>query len=171
MNIKVLIPPVVALFAITGCTNRTLLTGMERPGAVGKPVVTPQVQVWFCKARGDNLDFVAASRRNESGDKLEYSVKELLAGPTTEEQQIGYTSEIPRGTILLGVKNLGDGSVDLNLSKRFASGGGSDSFETRIDQLSRTVAAAAGSRKVYLSVEGQRITTTGEGLEIKQPIN
>jgi spore germination protein GerM len=180
MHISRVIPQVVAqVIALTaivsfvsGCTERTVLTGMEKRGGVGKEVVPPaRVQVWFCKADGDDLNYVAANRPPSGEDKLAYSVKELLAGPNAEEQQIGITTEIPRGTILLGVKDLGAGQVDLNLSKRFGSGGGSDSFETRIDQLTKTVAAAAGGRKVFLSVEGERLTTTGEGLEIKQPIN
>ena len=45
-------------------------------------------------------------------------------------------------------------------------------METRLEQLSRTVADAAGQSKVFLSVEGQRLSTyAGEGLEVKQPIN
>jgi spore germination protein GerM len=179
MNIRQVIPPVVApvlcacalVSTLSGCTERTILNGMEKPGAVGREVAAPHVRIWFCKANGDQLDYVPANRPVTPGDKLEYSVKELLAGPTAEEQQIGIRTEIPRGTILLGLKDLGDGQVDLNLSKRFGSGGGSDSFETRIDQLTKTVAASAGSRRVFLSVEGERLTTTGEGLEIKQPIN
>ena len=99
------------------------------------------------------------------------AVQQLLSGPTETESEAGLSSEIPKGTTLLGVKRA-DGDVELNLSKDFASSGGGTSLETRIEQLSRTVSTLAGSQKVYLDIEGERLSATaGDGLEIKQPIN
>ena len=97
-------------------------------------------------------------------------ISELLYGPTQQEAQAGLGSEIPRGTVLIGVTK-DDGRIELNLSRRFATGG-EDSIATRLEQLRRTVAGAAGNRKVFLDVEGKRLTEAGgEGLEVKQPIN
>ncbi len=104
-------------------------------------------------------------------NKLEDAIRCLLAGPSTEEISRGLGSEIPRGTILLGLSEK-NGAIELNLSRRFASGGGIDSIETRLEQVSRTVRAVAGRKPVYLNVEGKRLNMTpGEGIEIRQPIN
>lgn len=97
-------------------------------------------------------------------------MEELLEGPTAREENAGLGTEIPRGTILIDLKHNAK-NVELNLSRRFASGGGTDSFETRLEQLRRTVASAAEA-PVYLNVEGKRLNVSeGEGIEIKQPIN
>lgn len=130
-----------------------------------------EVQVWFTKVNGTDLELVPVSRRMAQGDALEFAVAELLKGPTSAESDTGIASEIPKGAILLGSTHEGD-SIELNLSKRFASGGGSTSFTTRMEQLARTVKDVAGTSKVYLNVEGQRLLeSSGDGLEVKQPIN
>lgn len=102
-------------------------------------------------------------------EPIKDAVSQLLQGPTKEEADSGLKSEVPAGTVLIGVEKKGN-SVELNLSKRFASGG-VDSIQTRLDQLTATVKDAAGPTKVYLDVEGQRLLTAGEGLEVKQPLN
>lgn len=130
-----------------------------------------EVQVWFTRVKGSDLELVSVTRRITQGNSLEFAVEELLKGPTPAESDTGLASEIPRGAILLGTTQQGD-SVELNLSKRFASGGGSTSFTTRMEQLARTVKEVAGTSKVYLNVEGERLLeASGDGLEVKQPIN
>ncbi len=59
-----------------------------------------------------------------------------------------------KGSVI--IKSKDGGQIELNLSRRFASGGGASSFETRMEQLRRTVSAVAGSKKVYLNIEGER---------------
>ncbi len=152
--------------ALSACTERTILSSHDQ----GKVNVSSGLKIWLVKASKDNWSTVAVNRPLGQGDRLEQAIKELLRGATTEEMQMGLASEIPRGTILLGIKEQ-DNNVELNLSKRFAYGGGSDSLTARIEQLQKTVSAAAGRKKVYLDVEGQRMSMTGEGLEIPQPLN
>jgi spore germination protein GerM len=151
------------VLVLAACT-RTILTGDDTGGG-------DRLTVWFAQQNGEELALVPVTRTFTGGDRLKGAVEELLRGPSDEEIARGLGSEIPRGTILLGIG--GHGSViDVNLSRRFASGGGALSLETRVEQLRRTVADAAGARKVYLAVEGERIyTAAGEGLEIKQPLN
>lgn len=148
---------------VTACT-RTVLSGDEIGGG-------DRLTVWFARQNGEELALVPVTRTFSGGDRLRQAVEELLRGPTDEETARGLGSEIPRGTLLLGVTRHA-GVIDLNLSRRFASGGGALSLATRVEQLRRTVSDAAGARKVYLAVEGERIyTAAGEGLEIKQPLN
>ena len=139
---------------------------------------TPQTQVkpkkkgvvvWFVKAKDEKLDLVPVNRSKTGSDDLKSALDQLLLGPAEAEE--GISSEIPAGTILLGIKEDGD-NVVVDLSKRFTSKGGSLSIQTRLDQLTKTVSDVAKNKKIYLDVEGERLTTLGEeGLEVKQPIN
>jgi len=162
LSAGILLLPIICL---SSCTSRTVLGELVGTGA------TRQIHVWFVRPDGDDLRLVRVNRKSSGSDAFRSAVEELLRGPTSAEARSGIGSEIPRGTIVLDVKEKGCDIV-INLSRRFASGGGSTSLETRLEQLRRTVSEAAGARKVYLDVEGERLSTaTGEGLEIKQPIN
>lgn len=177
-----LILAVVAGSVLAGCNGRMMLHGMHGarhafPSASAgiMPPVAPdprfQVSVWFVKNKLEKLAVVPVTRRVLSGDRLQQAVADLLDGPNQAEEKAGLGSEIPRGTILLGVSRTGN-KVDLNLSRRFAMSGGTTSFETRLEQLKRTVVQSCGQADVYLSVEGKRLNVEeGEGIEIHQPIN
>jgi spore germination protein GerM len=180
-----LIPPVVlscACVLLTSCANRTSLSDGNPPlvgnssatAGGGTSLTNPvngSLHVWFVKPNQDQLQLVSVDRANIGDEPLTGAVKQLLDGPNAEEGKLGLASEIPRGTILLGVKKVGN-DFELNLSHRFAVNAGASSMETRIAQVSKTVAAVAGSHKVYLAIEGQRLTETpGDGLEVKQPLN
>lgn len=149
------------------------------------------VTVWFVRGQreGDKFTFVpvtrayksAAESENATGDALYFALSQLMKGPSGEEAGSGIASEIPRGTVLIAVSNVSarpgansgeKGGLVLDLSKHFVSGGGMESFETRLEQLKRTVNDVAGGEPVYLNVEGQRLTQTpGDGIEVPQPIN
>jgi spore germination protein GerM len=161
----------VSLVLLTSCGGRTILHGTSASHRTHKPASgSKKVTVWFVKPADGSTKLVSVNRPSIGKDKLEAAVEELLEGPTAREEHGGLGTEIPRGTILLDVKRV-PGKVELNLSKRFASGGGTESFETRLEQLRRTVIAAADA-PVYLNVEGKRLNISeGEGIEIRQPIN
>lgn len=165
------------LFActLTSCGNRTFLEEEKKVAAVIKPKdeapAHKPFKVWLVKPSGERLDLVSVDRAAGTKDDLKDAVEELLRGPTPEESGAGVSSEIPRGTVLLGI-NRDQDTIVLNLSHRFATDAGSSSLEMRIEQLKRTVSDLADGKKVYLDIEGERLTTAaGEGLEIKQPIN
>ncbi|MBX3074167.1 GerMN domain-containing protein [Candidatus Obscuribacterales bacterium] len=129
------------------------------------------LKVFFVREANNQLDIVPISRPKYSSDALTGAIEELLQGPDNTEVSKGVGTEIPRGTILLGIKRSGD-NVELNLSKRFAASAGPTSMETRLEQLSRTVKAVEGDVDVYVNIEGERLTaTSADGLEIAQPIN
>ncbi|HEY9786680.1 MAG TPA: GerMN domain-containing protein [Candidatus Obscuribacterales bacterium] len=174
--LNMMLPALCIFLAATtaGCTKRTVLTsygGGAPHSEVRGDILGSSVEVWFVKPSPSGLELVSVKRRAGGADRLSLAVNELLRGPTPEEEQAGLASEIPKGTILLAVRPLDD-DYEIDLSRRFASGGGSSSMETRIEQLRRTVAKVVGTKRVFLNVEGQRLlTAAGEGLEIKQPIN
>jgi spore germination protein GerM len=130
-----------------------------------------QVTVWFVKQTGENLEVVPVSKSKLKSDNMTSAVEALLEGPDDQDRASGIGTEIPGGTILLGIKNEGD-SVELNLSKRFASGGGPTSMETRLEQLAKTVKGVDSSKQLFVNVEGEPLTaTSADGLEISQPID
>jgi len=103
-------------------------------------------------------------------------VGELVNGPSKAEEAEGLGSEVPLGTVLISVANAKDGGIVINLSRHFLAGSGAESFDLRMEQLKRTVndvmAGAGGGEKVFLNVEGERLTeATGDGIDVVQPIN
>ncbi len=128
------------------------------------------VEIYFAKKNGDELDLVAVHRPIRGDNRLNATLEELLRGPTPDEEKSGLLSEIPKGTILLGIKEK-EGECEIDLSKRFSTGSVS-SMQTRLDQLIKTVTPLADDQKIYLDVEGKRLEASSfDGLEIKQPIN
>jgi len=161
---------------IAGCNQREVLTvkANPRPTAEIQPVEPKKqttVRIYFVKEKSGQLEYVPVDRDSEGKDPLNESVSALLAGPTEEEAKSGLASEIPKGTVIIDAKDSAEG-VELNLSKVFASDGGTDSIETRLEQLSKTVTDAVKDKKVYLDVEGNRLSEAGgDGIEVHQPIN
>ncbi|MBX9686348.1 MAG: GerMN domain-containing protein [Candidatus Obscuribacterales bacterium] len=172
------------IITLSSCVHRMILTDISAGSKVKNPAQDRFLKeaakltdreassgVWFVKSNGKEVALVKVKRSAVGKNRIESAVQALLDGPSNQEIQEGLGSEIPRGTVLLGV-NEKSGAIILDLSRRFASGGGIDSIETRLEQLSRTVSSVADQVPVYLNIEGQRLTMTeGEGIEIKQPIN
>lgn len=153
---------------LSSCQGRTILS--EEESTVPREQRFKANSVWFVKTV-DGEPKLTCVKRKLASRNVAGSVQELLSGPTDTELDNGYGSEIPRGTVLLGVRSQGD-AVELDLSHRFATGGGVTSLETRLEQLSRTVKSAEPHKDVYLHIEGKRLAMIGgEGIEVKQPIN
>jgi spore germination protein GerM len=174
MRLLVAAPVVLAVASFTTSCGfeRTVLSSRDVHSQVveQQPSQPAQIRVWFVKNRNDSLQLVPVVRDTTEVDRLKDSINELLRGPSPEEESDGLLSEIPRGTVLIDVKDNGE-DIELNLSRRFSSGGGT-SLDTRLQQLSKTVTEVVGKKRVYLDIEGERLTTAGgDGLEIKQPIN
>lgn len=139
-----------------------------------KAHVSSPADICFTRLRNGEISYVSVKRHGIERDSqdLALAIKLLLDGPTSAELQTGIGSEIPKGTVLLSVRR-SKGAIVLDLSRRFSSGGGLESIESRLEQLARTVRSVAGPNvPVYLNVEGRRLSMTpGEGVEVKQPIN
>jgi spore germination protein GerM len=158
--------------ALSGCTmQRSILTmGGKNDRLTKYQPKFAQVRVWFVRERNGTLNLTPVVRTVATKSMVHDAINELLIGPTDEESADGLSSEIPRGTVLIGVDDSGE-NIELNLSQRFSNGAGT-SLETRLEQLRRTIVDSVTNRKVYLDVEGKRLTeASGEGLEVKQPIN
>jgi len=94
----------------------------------------------------------------------------LLDGPTESEATAGYGSTIPSGTELRGVA-VADGTATVDLSSRFASGGGSLSMLTRVAQVVYTATQFPGVERVAFRLDGVPAAAIGgEGVIVDPPV-
>ncbi len=169
---------------VSACAGRKMVlsegekgfSGQSKP-AVVKPTEPKQnyFPIYFVKLIGNELKYVEVSREYKgpytTTDYVDFVANELMKGPNGTEAADGLATEVPKGAVVIGVNETGKDHT-LNLSKSFVQGGGLDSFEIRMEQLRRTIASAVPKEKVFLDIEGERLTrTVGDGLEVKQPLN
>lgn len=115
---------------------------------------------------------VAPVRRHAAlpGARLSTALEALLVGPTAAERQAGYSSSVPAGTALRSVY-ASAGSVHVDLSAAFASGGGSASVAGRLAQLVYTVTQLDPAAEVTFALDGVTPAVfTGEGLVIDHAV-
>jgi spore germination protein GerM len=109
-------------------------------------------------------------RGRTRADLVAEAVRELLAGPNREELSLGYATEIPAGTRLLGVRVQGK-TAFVNLSREFEKGGGSSSMLARLYQVVYTATHFRGVEDVRIEIEGQaREAMGGEGVLLDVPV-
>ena len=185
-NFQVIVSAVL-LLALYGCGGKrqVLTEGQHGFSGQSKPPVSkgkskekvPQINsfpICFVKLSGEELKYVEVLRDYRgpftSTDYIDFVANELMKGPNGDEAACGLSTEVPKGAVVISVQDRGKEQI-LNLSRSFVMGGGMESFDIRMEQLRRTLAAAGKGHKVYLNIEGERLTrTVGEGLEVQQPI-
>jgi spore germination protein GerM len=127
-------------------------------------------KLYFCRKVGNAGQVVAVNRQTPSTAKLMTAVNALLQGPTPQEQQQGYYTEIPPSVRLLSINKTANGQV-VNVSNAFTTGGGTESMTLRLKQVTQTILAAEPNQPVYLWVNGTPLTVLGgEGIEVPQPL-
>lgn len=110
-------------------------------------------------------------REVNGSDPIKSAILILLKGPLISESKRGIYSEIPNNVDLINV-DVSDKKVIVNLTSNFGNGGGFDSVEHRIKQLSATVKNAAPGKAVYLYINGKEVEYLGgDGVYIKQPLD
>ena len=152
----------VALLLVAACGA----SAPSRPSPTPSPAAIP-ITAFFLK---DGM--VAPVRRQAAlpGARLSTALEALLTGPSLAEQQAGYSSSVPSGTVLRGVY-ASPGAVQVDLSSRFAAGGGSVSVASRLAQLVYTATQLDPAAEVTFALEGVTPAVfTGEGLVIDHPV-
>lgn len=124
------------------------------------------VQVYFNQTVDNEIEQVAVEREVEASDEdavlVDRALEELLAGPTTEEEEDGLTTEINEGVSVNSVE-LDDGMAMVDFSAELDEDvAGSARVQAIRNQISMTVTQFDGVDEVEISVEG-------ESEEILQP--
>jgi germination protein M len=99
------------------------------------------------------------------------ALKALLEGPTVEEKAAGMVSTIPDGTTFLGL-SIKDGVATVDLSKEYASGGGSLSMFMRLAEVVFTATQFPTVEGVNFKLDGVPVDVFGgEGIILDHPMN
>jgi spore germination protein GerM len=99
------------------------------------------------------------------------AMKALLEGPTAGEKAAGMFSAIPEGTTFLGL-DIGDGIATVDLSKEFASGGGTLSMAMRLAQVVFTLTQFPTVEGVNFKLDGEPVEVfSGEGIILDHPVD
>lgn len=126
------------------------------------------VHVYFVKnINSKHSKIVPVNRFPQKGEnRLNVAVDELLKGPTKAEKRKGISTEIPETTKLIDIVEAHNKTI-INLSADFESGGGSQTMDARVIQLTNTVIDATKGKPVYLKLDGKPVDFVGgEGVEI-----
>lgn len=134
------------------------------PSASASPSPSPStsaaettLRVYFL--RGEELG-VAERRVPQTTMPATAAVKALLAGPTAEDRAAGLGSAVPEGTRLLGLSIDGT-TARVDLSRRFASGGGTLSMTARVAQVVYTLTQFRTVRSVEFLLDGSPVDALG----------
>lgn len=167
---------VIFLFAggtlsLSGCWHQP---EVKTTPVAAPPIPADAVPVFFSKYQGSQSILAYVVRKlpanlQASANKsktIEYALQQLLKGPSQEEKSQGFYSEIPAGTVLRQVAE-SPKTLTVDLSKPFATGGGSNSMIQRLNQLKETVKAQDNQHALKVTVDGKSLETLGgEGLEV-----
>lgn len=133
-----------------------------------KPVAHTTVRIYLI--RGEYLG-VGMGRTAPVTSPARTAMAQLLGGPNLSEKKMGLSSEIPKGTKLLGL-SISNGTATVNLSKKFESGGGTLSMTLRISQVVNTLTQFKGVNKVAFKIEGKSVESIGgEGIMVSPPVD
>jgi hypothetical protein len=122
-----------------------------------------ETTLWLYFLRGEELG-VAERRVPQTTMPATAAVKALLAGPTAEDRAAGLGSAVPEGTRLLGLTIVGT-AARVDLSGRFASGGGTLSMTARVAQVVYTLTQFRTVRSVEFLLDGSPVDALGgEGI-------
>lgn len=149
-------------------------TSTSTPSGSGSGTVTPTtggqemtVNVYF--ARDEKMSAAGRVIPKTQGVGAT-SMRALLAGPTDQERSAGMSSAIPGGTTLLGL-DIKNGIATVDLSKEYASGGGSLSMMMRLAQVVFTLTQFPSVQGVNFMLDGKPIDVLGgEGIIIDHPM-
>jgi len=133
------------------------------------PASSRPVKIYFLK--GERLMAVSRAAVGEAPAERE-AVDALLKGPTKEEAQRGYFSEIPDGTKAKKVY-IEDSVAFVDFNGRIGDyGGGSARVQGIVSQIVYTLTELPGIKKVGILVEGRsEVVLGGEGYILEKPLS
>jgi spore germination protein GerM len=158
-----------SFFSSNGIENTPITTEIKPniPNNSQNIAKTQNIKVYWLD---DNLELLPTSvsipQLNNPQESLEKALNILLTNTTEENND----TTIPEGTKLLSLK-VDEKGIDVNLSSKFTSGGGSASMIGRLGQLVYTATTLDPSAEVWIYIDGEPLELLGgEGLEVRQPM-
>lgn len=129
----------------------------------------PTVTVFFFQ--GEKLVSVKRPLANATAP-LQTALEELLRGPNSQEQLRGLSTQIPKGTALLGCRLDGRVAI-LNFNRQLENyGGGSARLKGLLRQIIFTATALPNVSQAWLWVEGEKeVILGGEGIVLDRPLS
>ncbi len=126
------------------------------------------VNVYYSR---DEMICAAARSIPETQQVGAAAMQALLQGPTSAEEEGGMVTSIPEGTTFLGL-NIDGGVATVDLSKEYASGGGTLSMLTRLAEVVFTLTQFPTVDGVTFKLDGKPIDVLGgEGLILDHPMS
>ncbi len=146
-------------------TSSTITSTNEATTSSSEPAGDEVVKIYFLR---DELVGPVA-RTVDASDLPTAAMEALLDGPTATEEQLGFVSNIPDGTELLGL-TVDGGTATVDLSGDFESGGGSLSMMARVTEVVYTLTQFDDVDDVVFELDGEAIEFLGgEGLILDEP--
>ena len=131
----------------------------------------PSDTLYTCYFYNNQGKLTPVTREVKGSNAVDSAILLLLKGPLISESKTGIYSEIPSNVDLINT-TIDDKKVIVNLTSNFGNGGGFDSIEHRIKQLSATVKTAAPNKAIYLYIDGKEVEYLGgDGVYVKQPLD
>ncbi|MFL5755100.1 MAG: GerMN domain-containing protein [Chloroflexota bacterium] len=148
--------------------------GAPSPSATPVPATTIVRSYFFLQDQaGGDPGLVAVLRIVPATQAVATAaVNALLKGPTPAEASASprITTVVPKGTELLGI-TVNGGIATVDLSREFASGGGSASVVGRLAQVVYTLTQFPSVNAVKFKLDGVPVTTFGgQGVALDKPV-
>jgi hypothetical protein len=144
-------------------------TGTSPGATAGPSQATPKtatVSVYYLHGK----KLAPAHRGVTAPGTVAGAVRALLAAPTAAEARAGWTSAIPAGTALRGVSVHG-GVATIDLTGRYAAGGGSLPMHERLAQVVFTATRFPTVKQVVFQLDGRTVTVFGdERIKLTHPV-
>ena len=131
-----------------------------------------ETQLYGLKPTEQGFELVARALAIEPGETERDVISRALTATIASAEADDFISTIPTETKVLGVTIEADGSIRVNLSGEFESGGGSASMKGRLAQALYTATGLDPDAAVYFEVNGQPLEVLGEGdgIVVDQPL-
>ncbi|MGH2531541.1 MAG: Gmad2 immunoglobulin-like domain-containing protein [Thermomicrobiales bacterium] len=157
-----------AALAVVLATTGILATAAQSPEAGDR---TMTVSAYFVRD-----EKIGAAHREivvpEDKAVAAAAMRELLAGPTADEEDAGLSTAIPEETDLIDLALESETKIiTVNLSAAFESGGGSLSMRARLAQVVYTLTQFPTIETVLFQLEGEPVEVFGgEGVILEEPV-
>lgn len=152
-------------------TEPPATTATEPPATSGETPTEPAAETMNLSVYLTQGETIGVVRREVPATEAvgRAAMEQLLAGPTSEEEGIGFSTQIPAGTDLLDLA-VADGVATVNLSARYAEGGGSATMFARLAQVVFTLTQFPTVDGVEFQLDGEPVSTfSSEGIVLDGP--